>query len=283
MFKSRPFSLLVCVSLVTLFAAPAWAADKAKPLVDDWYTYTGRRGMTGYLHVTKRATGRKLAPIEFVHDLVVTVKNERLSLHQETLCKDDAFYTPLKITSKGEGDDEILSYTANIDWRKTDAGTVGTLTTTIRGRERTLKLPEHTITFFGLFEVVKQRPFKKDDVLTFHSLEASELNLKKDNTLTCVGEEKLAIRGHALKAHKFEHRHGERLVTEFWLNEKRQLVRARIDGSKTMILATKKDATATLEALKPADAPKPEGMTVKLPRAIGCCGRYVECGGMTPL
>ena len=263
MFKSRLPSLLVCASLVTLFAAPAWAADKAKPLVDDWYTYTGRRGMTGYLHVTKRATGRKLAPIEFVHDFVVTVKNERLSLHQETLCKDDAFYTPVKITSKGEGDDEFGNFTADIDWRKTDAGTVGTLTTAINGRNRTLKLPERTITGFGLFEVVKQRPFKKDDVLKFHSLEASELNLKKNNTLTYVGQEEITLQGKAVKAHKFEHKQGERLVTEFWLNAKRQLIRVVIDGSKELILTTKDDAQGALEGA--AKAREPAANNVRKP------------------
>ena len=241
------FALFAVVFTAQAFAAGAFAADGPKLLVDDWYKYTGRRGMTGYLHVVKRRADYMVCRVALVHDFVINVKGKRLSLKLETLCKDDAFYTPVKITSKGEGDDEFGNFTADIDWRKTDAGTVGTLTTAINGRNRTLKLPERTITGFGLFEVVKQRPFKKDDVLKFHSLEASELNLKKDNTLTYVGEEKIRRHDWGVQTHKFEHERGGRLVTEFWLNENRQLVRVIIDGSKTMILTTKDHAQGALE------------------------------------
>ncbi|MFH1731203.1 MAG: biopolymer transporter ExbD [Planctomycetota bacterium] len=255
MLKPKAFAPLPLALLAVVFAVQAFAADGPKLLVSDWYKYTGRRGMTGHFHVAKRHTGQELAPVEFVHDFVVNVKDKLLSLHLVTLCKDDAFYTPVKITSKGEGDDEFGNFTADIDWRKTDDGTVGTLTTAINGRKLTLALPERTITGFGLFEVVKQRPFKKDDVLKFHSLEASELNLKKDNTLTYVGEEEITLQGKAFKTHKFEQKQGDRLVTEFWLNEKRQLIRVLIDGDKEMVLTIFRDPKAKMEVILPkADA-----------------------------
>jgi len=247
MLKPKALAPLPLALLAVVFAAQAFAADKAKLLVDDWYKYTGGRGRTGCLHVVKRRAGYEYPRVAFVHDFVAAVKGKRLSLKLATLCKDDAFYTPVRITSKGEGDDEFGNFTANIGWRKTDAGTVGTLTTAINGRKITLALPERTITGFCLFEVVKQRPFKKDDVLKFHSLEALELNLKKNNTLTYAGEEEIGFRGGRVKAHKFEHKRRDRLVTEFWLNEKRQLIRVIIDGSKTMILTTKDDAQGALE------------------------------------
>ena len=215
--------------------------------VDDWYAYAGR-GITGYLHVVRRPSGDKLAPVLFVHEFAVKWQGEVMSLHLETLCRDDAYYTPIRITSKGEGDeDEFGNFVADIEWRKTPKGMVGALKTAVRGRDRELALPERTTTLFAMFEIAKRLPLKKDNVFKFHALEASELNLKEDQTLSYVGDEEIEFHGETLTAHKFEHRDARRLVTELWFSKKRELVRVRIDEDKEMVLTTKQDATGSLE------------------------------------
>jgi hypothetical protein len=209
-----------------------------------WYTWSGRRGAKGFFHMVKETTDNADAPIHCTDRFVVRLGDRRLSLSLETFCKDDGRYTPVRIKSKGEGDDEFGTFDTAITWKKTAGHVEGTLKTTRRGRPVTRTLPEGTVSAFSLFHVVRTLPFDKDRPFRFHSLEASELNLKKDHVLTYCGKDRIEHDGKPVEAHKFEQTGRGIRPAQYWVSENRELLRVVMDGSKEFRLATEEKARA---------------------------------------
>jgi len=148
----------VCALLVlAAIAQPPRPAPPDKP-IERWYTWSLRGQPCGYLHVTRKSSGDNDMPILLTHRLVITHRGRRLTLAMQTWCKSDPCLTPVRIVSKGEGDDELATFDATITWA--DGG--GTLRTEVNGRKREIALPLRTITDLALFDVVQTLPFKKD-------------------------------------------------------------------------------------------------------------------------
>jgi len=219
-------------------------AGGGEAATDNWYIWRLSGQPCGYFHMARKSSGDKGAPVLLVNEFVIQARGRRMSLKMETFCKDDAFLTPVRIVSKGEGDDELLSFDAAIDW---GAGDGGLLSTEARGRKVELRLPEGTVTDFALFEVVRGLAFDKAAALEFHSLEASELNLKREHKIAYLGEQEVALGEGKKRLHAFEHTGRGIRPAHFWLDASRRLVRVVIDGRKEFLLATRDDAMNAIE------------------------------------
>ena len=244
MLEPRQFLPLVSAALVIVVSAAVFAAPKDdKTTTDDWYLWSLKGQPAGYFHAVRKASGDKAAPVLLVHEFVLNWRGKRMSLKMQTLCRDDDCFTPVKIVSEGEGDDEFQSFVATIRWTR-DPDAPGKLTTTVNGRRVEIELPRRTVTWFALFEIVRRLPFDGEKVFEFHSLEAEELNLKRDHKLTYVGTEELEISGKKTMLHKFEHTGRGSKPAQYWVNEDRQLVRVLVDGRKEFLLTTQEQAKA---------------------------------------
>jgi len=242
------------LAFVTAFAGVAllpWAAlaqeaTESKPSVDAWYVWSLSGKPGGYFHVVKKPSGQDAASVLFVHDFRINWKGQRVCLRTHTYCKDDPYFTPVRIVSGGEGE-EATNMDVTIE-RPAEGPSAGKLKTTVRGRAIEIDIPEHTVTDFVLFEIVRTRPFDKEKVFEFNSLEASELNLKRDHKVVYVGREEVEIEGQKQSLHKFEQSGKGIRPAYYWVNDDRQLVRVLMDERKEFLLSTQEKALSAFKA-----------------------------------
>ena len=244
--------VMASMACAVLFSALVFAEDVPAPkTTDSWYLWStqGQRDEAkGYLHIRRGSVDEKLAPVRLEIDFRIMSKGKSLRLLLQEWCKDDAWLSPVKIVSQGEGDDEFGTFTATVS--RMAGTTAGKLSAVLKGRKVEIEVPEHTATFFGLFEVVRTLPFDKDKVFECAVLESEELNLKKDRKIVYLGEEELDVAGELMRLHKFEHTGAGRVVACYWLNDKHELLRVLIDGRKELVLTTREKAEAALAAPK---------------------------------
>jgi hypothetical protein len=89
--------------------------------------------------------------------------------------------TPLRIESEGVRDDDDGTFVATIE--------DGKATVKIDGRERIIDIPADTVSFSALVRLLPLLPRDKGSRISFpYWLESSELNLKKDFEIECLGE-----------------------------------------------------------------------------------------------
>jgi len=233
---SRPLLVLCCVLVpATCFAQ---SNPGGKVVTDRWYSWSLSGKPAGYFHVTQKSLPGHPPTVRFEHDFAVQWQGEAIRLQMQTTCKDDPYFTPVKIISAGEGE-EVASFEAKI------AG--GKMRVTGEAGEFEREIPEHTVTDFVLFEIVRRLPFRPGTVLQFHSLEASELNLKKNHKITYLGREELELAGKKTSLHRFEQT-GEGIgPCQFWVDDEHELIRILMDGRKEFLLTTEKAAKAILQ------------------------------------
>jgi len=219
-------------------------AGEADPGGERWYVWRLRNQPCGYFHVVRKATQERDAPVLLEHDFVVLYRGRRLSLHMRTWCRDDACLTPVRIASKGEGDDELGTFEAAVAW---DAAGGGLLKTQVGQRKVELRLPERTVTDFALFEIVARLPFKEGEAFEFNSLEASELNLKPNHRIAYLGQEEVTLGGESRKLHKFEQTGQGIRPARYWVSGRHELVRILMDDRKEFLLASREEALEAAE------------------------------------
>lgn len=177
------------------------------------------------------------------YEFVMVREGIRASLVMRTRCRDDRYFTPVEIESRGEGDDEFKSFRAIIV-RQADGS--GRLTATVDGEKRELLLPPRTATFFALFHIVEGLPFRTDVAFRFHCLETPELDLKKDHLLVYRGIESVTIERESRQLHRFEHTGRGIRPVQYWVNEEHRLVRVVIDGYKEIVVSDEANAKAAI-------------------------------------
>ena len=226
-----------------------FAVDDAKPVTDRWYRWSLRGEPAGWFHagcfhVVQKETGDKDAPVLLEHEFVVNWKGKHISLAMQTTCLDDEYLSPVKIVSKGEGDEEMKSFTATIE-RKKDG--TGKLKAVVGGRGVEMDIPAKTVEGFAVFEIVRKLPFERKKPFEFTMLEGTELNLKPGHEIVYDGQGEIAIDGEKKMLHRFDHTQRGRVRTQFWVDEKHELIRVVMDGHKEYVLTTEEKAKAALK------------------------------------
>jgi len=244
------------LALVTAFAGVAllsWevlAQEAAAPQTteDAWFVYSMEGKACGYLHMAKKVSGEEAASVLFVHDLAINEMGNRYLLHMQTFCKDDAYFSPVRMLYKLEGT-EAYNIEATIE-RPAEGPSAGKLKTT-GDRKVEMDIPEHTVVDFALFEIVRALPFDKDKVFEFNWVNAIDLGhpyVRRDQKVAYVGREELEIGGEKHTLHKFEQK-GQVIRSIYcWVRDDRQLVRILWDGREEFVLSTKEKALAALKA-----------------------------------
>ena len=228
--------LLLCLILVPA-ACFAQGSPAGKVVTDRWYAWSLSGTPAGYFHVVQRKLPGEAAPVQFEHEFALKWRGEAIYLRMRTTCKDDPYFTPVKIISEGKGE-EVASFEANI--------TGGIMRVTAAGEESEKEIPQHTVTDFALFEIIRRLPFRPGTVLEFHSLEASELNLKRDHKITYLGPEELELGGERRSLHHFEQTGKGIGPCQFWVDDRHELIRILMDGRKEFLLTTEKAAKSSL-------------------------------------
>lgn len=155
-----------------------------------------------------------------------------LTWKSQQTCRRDPFLSPLRIESRGSGDDEARTFilTADNDGAKVDES----------GRERSFDLPPDTVTFLAFFRIVTLLPREKGTRITFgHWLESSELNLKKEFLAESLGPEALRVEDAEVRCTKFR-LDGKGIRTAYyWVDDDDMLQQVLIDGRKRLLLKEK--------------------------------------------
>jgi hypothetical protein len=228
------------VSLL-LLALPCPAGEEGV-LADRWYAWHLEGQPSGYLHITMKRTQEKEVPITFLHEIVAYYRGQLVSHKTQAVCKDNEWFTPVRLSATGQGRD-MNSYEGAIDW----GAEGGTLRAKVGSRrEQQEQLPEQLVLHFNLFEIVRRLPFKKDAPFAFHLLKQHQLTLDKDHKLAYAGEELVTVEGQTKRLHRFDHTAKSITPAQYWVDERHELVRALWDERKEFILTTQEKALNAL-------------------------------------
>jgi hypothetical protein len=234
-----PKIVLVCLLMTSLLCPASRAGNQETGSTENWYRWSIRGKAAGYFHQKKEVRGAGDGQVQITSEFVVVFRGQRMELRMVTTCRNDDTLTPLTIESKGEGNDEFATFTAHIDWSKE----TGKLSAKVQGHGTVEKdLPVRTTTAFALFAIAPRLPFDQENVFRFHSLEASELNLKKNHQLKYLGKETVAIDGKQRKLHKFEQSGDGIQPCLYWVDDEHRLVRVLMDNRKEFLRTDEKTA-----------------------------------------
>jgi hypothetical protein len=230
------------LSIVLGLATFASAGEKAKQVSKSWYQWSTKGTPAGYFYLEKEVDKSAAEPVKLKIKFMLKWKGKRLSLEMAIGCLNDEVLSPLSIESSGKGDDEFQTFKAKISWD----GKIGLLKAKIRDKKIEKQLPERTTTDMAVFDLVRRLPFDKQATFSFNSLEASELNLKKNHQLKYLGKEELEIGGSKQKLHHFEQTGGGISPCQYWVNDRHELVRVLMDRRKEFLLTDQATAEKVL-------------------------------------
>jgi hypothetical protein len=257
--------LLCCILLAT---GPSTHAQEAKPLgtlaldlgrLKDWgtKTYTYEASQPGSSE--KTIMGRVVLKTEMADNAIlltdhfeIEFRAKKLTLDLAHQCKKDNFLSPVRIDSKGEGDDEFGTFVATID----EEGA------TIRsdGRERKMELPKNVVTWSAFFRLVTLLPRQEGSRISYpYSLESEELNLKKDFMVECLGADIVQSGKEGVTCTKFRLTGGGNNPAYYWVDDDGVLRRVLIDERKLIRL--------TGQRAQPGK-PAPEGDVAQLAAVV---------------
>ncbi len=223
---------------------------KPETLAERWYKWNLKGKPSGYFHIQVLQPKNRKEQIVLSHEFVVKLRGEKKQIRTLTTCLNDQYYSPLSFEFEGNADDigdsRLLRFKAEIEREIPYGCSPSILKATVDGRETKKQLPEHVVTDFALFEIIPKLPFKEGVVFKFHSLEATELNLKKNHSIAYVGKEQVPVDNRKVVLHKFVQK-GEGISPCFyWVDDKHRLVRVLMDKRKEFLLSTKEKAKKNL-------------------------------------
>ena len=159
----------------------------------------------------------------------MTYRGKKLSLFLVHYCRKNNYLSPTKIESTGEGDDELGTFIANVEG--------GKATVTIDGKESVIDLPPDTVSFSALVRLLPLLPRAKETRISFqHWLESSELHLKKQFLIECLGEEEITRGDRKLLCTKYRLTSNQTMPMDAWIDSDNILQRLLIDERKVMDL-----------------------------------------------
>jgi len=224
-------------------ASSLFALAKDKPLsLSDWdvlskwgtkkYRFTrvypqGQKVETGTLTLET-----KLGPrgITLIDKFLIELEGKKVSMDMTQICERDQYLSPLHIECKGEGDDEFQTFRATFKEGKVH----------VRGERdqvKVMKIPDGVVTFFAFFRIVTQLPRLNGATYFYdHSLEASEMNLKKGYRVHVIGKETIITDGMSVECWKISQKGGGSREQLYWVTDEGVLQRVLLDGRKQMDL-----------------------------------------------
>jgi hypothetical protein len=235
-------ALLCCVLLATGLAAHA---QDAKPLgtldldlsrLKTWgtrvYTYEATRPdnnekVGGGRVVLKTNVGPDSISLDDTFALIY--RGKELSLHLTHLCRKDNFLSPVRIVSKGKGDDELGTFIATIEGGKATIRFVNGV--------REMELPEGTVSSWALFRLVTLLPRQEGSRISYpYSLESEELNLKEHYLVECMGRDTVQSGEEEVTCTKFRLTGGGNSPAYYWVDDDDVLRQVLIDERKLIRL-----------------------------------------------
>lgn len=251
--RFRPFTRTLVSSMLRVtatallslaFVAPVSAAeptplselkldlDRLKTLVEQKYTYEakapGGQENAGAGTVVF-ATVVKGNEVLLQDKMKLTHRGNELSLDLIHHCRKDNYLSPTRIESQGEGDDEVATFTAVVQNGKAKVE--------IEGRERVIELPPDTVSFSALIRLLPLLPQEQGLRISFpYWLESSELHLKQDFVIECLGQEEIHRNGQRLPCTKYRLTSDQIRPMDAWVDRDRVLQRVLIDERKVMDL-----------------------------------------------
>lgn len=242
--------------------------DRLKTWGTKVYTYEASRPGSS----EKTIMGRVTLTTEVTGDLVVlkdrmeiSFRGEKLSLDLTHRCKRDNYLSPVRIESKGEGDDEFGTFVVTVDGEKA--------TVHSEGREREMELPNRVVTWSAFFRLVTLLPRKKGSRLSYpYSLESEELNLKKDFLVECMGRDTVQSGPERISCTKFRLTGGGNHPAFYWVGDDGVLRQVLIDERKLMRLMDEPNKDNGSPPVSP-EVSTPSGTRPAAPAAPSVNGR----------
>ena len=244
-------AVAIMLGLCLLAPASLCRGETEKEKVEHrWYSCSSKdRDVVGYFHIMRKDSGYESAPVLLQYEAVVIVEGKELQAKTNIICKDDEYFTPVKIEQEqtyAAGDGITHKASISIEWSSGDAGKSGVpegfaegkLRGNVRGKTVELPIPEHTVTEFAMFEIVRRLPIRKDTSFQFNLLTLESLRVQESQKVVYGGREEIEIGGQKRKLHKFEHRAELETKTEYWVDDNRELIRVVFQGRDEMVLTS---------------------------------------------
>jgi len=223
------YIIVVCVFI--LFSQGSLNAQEK----NYWYHYLIHGKKIGYIHERVLGPDSYSGRWLFEYTYVLKIKNQIRKLHLRIITKNDKYFSPLYIKRSG-----------NIDGKVTFHGIrKGNWMTVVLNNKRIIKkeITSDTVAFPVTFEIVRRLSGKqKHTVFKFSSLEATEMNLKKDHKILFDSITYLKING-VLSVCKTYVQKGIGISPAiYWVDSIGRMVRMQMDQYKEIILTTQQKA-----------------------------------------
>jgi len=187
---------------------------------------SNEKTILGEMTLTTKVTDEAVA---LTDQFEIDYRGQKLTLDLTHQCEKDNFLSPVRIESKGEGDDELGTFVATVE--------DGQATIRRNGKEREMELPEGTVTFSAFFRLVTLLPRERGSRVSFpHWLESEELNLKNDFMVECTGQDGLPLGGQNVECTLFRLTGGGIRPAYYWVDGGGVLRQVLIDDRKLLRL-----------------------------------------------
>lgn len=221
-------------------ARPGVAAEK-------WFLLKIKGETSGYLHVTRRASGDASAPILFEYEQLMDTKKDKAQLSAQTYCEDDEYYSPMKATAQIIQPDDKTAAIEIMMEKKTHYGCSKRQMRLVykpgkKEYKKEQELPEHTITGFSVIELIPRLPFTEGPVVEFNFLDIEKMRVQKKHKIAYLGREKIEINGQERDLHKFEQKGSGIKKTHYWVDDNHQLLRILKGKKEELLLSTRAEA-----------------------------------------
>lgn len=243
-------ALCCCVLLTT--GLPAQSQDP-KPLgsldldlgrLQTWgtksYTYEATRpGSNERVRGGRLVLKTEVGPDSIILDdtFALTYRGKELSLHLKHQCRKDSFLSPVRIESKGKGDNEFKTYVATIEG--------GKATIRFENGVREMELPEGTVSSWAFFRLVTLLPRQEGSRVSYpYALESEEFHLKENYLVECLGRDTVPAGKERITCTKFQLGHGGIHPAYYWVDDDGVLRQVLIDERKLIRLQDDSDEDA---------------------------------------
>jgi len=214
--------------------------SQGKQVFEAWYTYIQEDSFDGYMHLI--AIENRDSYNLSVQLKVKTADNELIFYDMATTNLKDEYLTVKKFSAKmnGEGGERVFGFNGEIE--KEDDMLKWKITNKENLKNISIETKYPTVDYFSMFYLLSKLDYsEKGRILSYNSMETSELNYKENHHVDYLEDEIIDVEGEKIKTKKITINGDGIGESTYWLNEKNELVKAAVDNYKIMQKCKKED------------------------------------------
>ena len=237
------FALGLVAVVVLVSIGRAEYLEEAEIPAERWYLVNVKGKAAGYVHAIRKVSLTGASEILLEHDIVSDSEKERVSVKMQTVCDNDEYLFPITILAEVKKLGEApATLTVSIEKQIPYGCSKGKMRAAYRTPKKTHKrdrdIPEHTVTEYGLLEIVPRLPFVEGTVFRFNLLMVGKLEVKTNHEIKYKGLDEVEVNNTSRTLHKFEQKGWGTKQIDYWVDDNHQLIRVLRDKKEELVLSS---------------------------------------------